>query len=171
MFLTKSLRLKERLRRILNVAISGKSLLRKVEVLNIQAMQIVEGFVLDDFRISVDVSREGNAKGIECKTELEEEFLKLPIETQLQVLKYTALPLKDLTVTGGEDNSSQYEGLLSIRLIVENQKASVSIELCDSLKKAHAEQLKQILVCTSEYLIRIGVSLLNVRNNKARTHD
>ncbi|WP_226991990.1 hypothetical protein [Paraglaciecola agarilytica] len=146
-------------------------MLRKVEVLNIQAMQIVEGFVLDDFRISVDVSREGSAKGIECKTQLEEEFLQLPIETQLQVLKYTALPLKDLVVTGGKDNRGQYEGLLSIKLIIEKQKASVSVELCDELKKVHAEQLQQILVCTSEYLIRIGVSLLNVRNKKARTHD
>ncbi|MEI8647055.1 hypothetical protein P4S73_02540 [Paraglaciecola sp. Hal342] len=68
-------------------------------------------------------------KRIECKTELEEEFLKLPIgDYNYRCLNTTSLTTERLDSYWGEDGAEQagqstMYGLFSGGLIVENQKS------------------------------------------------
>lgn len=122
---------------------------------------------MEQFHISVYISREGNSGDIKCQTQLDEDFLKLDLQKKLAIIKAAASPLPTFKIEGGEQTGKTFSGLVSIQVLISQQTAAMDMQLSESLQSLHQSELHKCMSCISEYLLRMGVSFLNVQKNKS----
>jgi hypothetical protein len=120
---------------------------------------------MEKYLVSVNISRADD--GIKCSSDLDEQFLLLPITKKLGLIKLASTFLSAHTPSGGDKKTGVFDGSVTVEITIVDKKAGAIVCFSESLQDLHPQVLALLTRCASQYLLKVGVALLSAHKKKA----